>query len=105
MIVFIFRESRIILVSPVNSFFIKTTSAVSSATSVPPPIAMGGGTDVALETADVVLMKNELTGLTKMIRLSRKMNTIIKQNVIFSLGVMMPPASIIAASSSNSPLM
>ncbi|WP_026579801.1 heavy metal translocating P-type ATPase [Bacillus sp. SB47] len=50
-------------------------------------IAMGGGTDVALETADVVLMKNELTGLTKMIRLSRKMNTIIKQNVIFSLGV------------------
>lgn len=42
-------------------------------------IAMGGGTDVALETADVVLMKNELTGLTKMIRLSRKMNTIIKQ--------------------------
>lgn len=50
-------------------------------------IAMGGGTDVALETADVVLMKNELTGLTKMIRLSRKMNTIIKQNVIFSLAV------------------
>lgn len=50
-------------------------------------IAMGEGTDVALETADVVLMKNELTGLTKMIRLSRKMNTIIKQNVIFSLAV------------------
>ncbi len=55
-----------------------------------PPLMWGsqwGGTDVALETADVVLMKNELTGLTKMIRLSRKMNTIIKQNVIFSLGV------------------
>lgn len=32
-------------------------------------------------------MKNELTGLTKMIRLSRKMNMIIKQNVIFSLCV------------------
>ncbi|MED2943289.1 heavy metal translocating P-type ATPase [Bacillus swezeyi] len=50
-------------------------------------IAMGEGTDVALETSDVVLMKNDLTGLTNMIRLSRKMNRIIKQNVIFSLSV------------------
>ncbi|MFN2745981.1 heavy metal translocating P-type ATPase [Bacillus sp. z60-18] len=50
-------------------------------------VAMGEGTDVALETADVVLMKNDLTGLTNMIRLSRKMNRIIKQNVIFSLAV------------------
>ncbi|MED1741571.1 heavy metal translocating P-type ATPase [Bacillus swezeyi] len=50
-------------------------------------IAMGEGTDVALETSDVVLMKNDLTGLTNMIRLSRKMNRIIKQNVIFSLTV------------------
>ncbi|MCZ0069351.1 heavy metal translocating P-type ATPase [Bacillus sonorensis] len=50
-------------------------------------VAMGEGTDVALETADIVLMKNDLTGLTKMIRLSRKMNRIIKQNVVFSLAV------------------
>ncbi|ASB89868.1 heavy metal translocating P-type ATPase [Bacillus sonorensis] len=50
-------------------------------------VAMGEGTDVALETADIVLMKNDLTGLTKMIRLSRKMNRIIKQNIVFSLAV------------------
>ncbi|MGA3878675.1 heavy metal translocating P-type ATPase [Bacillus pumilus] len=50
-------------------------------------VAMGGGTDVALETADLILMKNNLNNLTKMIRLSRKMNRIIKQNIIFSLTV------------------
>jgi Cd2+/Zn2+-exporting ATPase len=50
-------------------------------------IAMGEGTDVALETADVVLMKNELSRLAQAIRLSRRMNTIVKQNIIFSLSV------------------
>jgi Cd2+/Zn2+-exporting ATPase len=50
-------------------------------------IAMGEGTDVALETADVVLMKNELTRLAQAIRLSKRMNVIVKQNVIFSLTV------------------
>lgn len=50
-------------------------------------IAMGGGTDVALETADMVLMKNDLKKLVNMCRLSRKMNRIIKQNIVFSLAV------------------
>ncbi|RAN80595.1 heavy metal translocating P-type ATPase [Bacillus sp. SRB_331] len=50
-------------------------------------VAMGGGTDVALETADVVLMKNELSRLAQAIRLSKRMNRIVKQNVIFSLTV------------------
>lgn len=48
-------------------------------------IAMGGGTDVALETADVVLMKNDLSRIAFAIRLSRKMNRIVKQNIIFSV--------------------
>ncbi|PLS14731.1 cadmium-translocating P-type ATPase [Bacillus sp. M6-12] len=52
-------------------------------------IAMGEGTDVALETADVVLMKNDLPKIAEAIRLSKKMNTIIKQNVIFSISVIM----------------
>ncbi|SDZ27722.1 heavy metal translocating P-type ATPase [Bacillus sp. 166amftsu] len=50
-------------------------------------VAMGEGTDVALETADVVLMKNELSRLAQAIRLSKRMNRIVKQNIIFSLTV------------------
>lgn len=52
-------------------------------------IAMGEGTDVALETADIVLMKNDLPRIAEAIALSKKMNRIIKQNVIFSIGVIM----------------
>ncbi|MFD2045285.1 heavy metal translocating P-type ATPase [Ornithinibacillus salinisoli] len=50
-------------------------------------VAMGEGTDVALETADVVLMKNNLDRITGTIRLSRRMNRIVKQNIFFSLTV------------------
>ncbi|WP_174732884.1 heavy metal translocating P-type ATPase [Mesobacillus harenae] len=52
-------------------------------------IAMGEGTDVALETADVVLMKNELPKIAEAIRLSKRMNQIVKQNVVFSISVIM----------------
>ncbi|MFJ8267664.1 heavy metal translocating P-type ATPase [Peribacillus asahii] len=52
-------------------------------------IAMGEGTDVALETADVVLMKNNLPRIAEAVKLSKKMNRIIKQNVIFSIVVIM----------------
>lgn len=50
-------------------------------------IAMGEGTDVALETADIVLMKNDLSKIADAISLSRRMSRIIKQNVIFSIAV------------------
>ena len=50
-------------------------------------IAMGDGTGVALETADVVLMRNDLTQIEYAIKLSRKMNRIVKQNVFFSISV------------------
>lgn len=50
-------------------------------------IAMGEGTDVALETADVVLMKNELTKIAEAVNISKKMNRIVKQNVTFSIVV------------------
>lgn len=50
-------------------------------------IAMGEGTDVALETADVVLMKNDLSKIAYAIKLSRKMQRIVKQNIIFSITV------------------
>ncbi|WP_368986596.1 heavy metal translocating P-type ATPase [Caldifermentibacillus hisashii] len=50
-------------------------------------MAMGEGTDAALETADVVLMKNDLTKISQAIHLSKRMNRIIKQNLIFSISV------------------
>jgi Cd2+/Zn2+-exporting ATPase len=52
-------------------------------------IAMGEGTDVALETADVVLMKNDLPKIAEAVKLSKKMNRIIKQNIVFSIAVIM----------------
>ncbi len=51
-------------------------------------IAMGaGGTDVALETADIVLMSSDLAMLPFMVRLGRKAERIVRQNVVFSVGV------------------
>ncbi|HXF62305.1 MAG TPA: heavy metal translocating P-type ATPase, partial [Caldilineaceae bacterium] len=53
-------------------------------------IAMGaGGTDVALETADVVLMSSDLSRLPFMVRLGRQAARIVRQNVIFSVGVIL----------------
>jgi Cd2+/Zn2+-exporting ATPase len=52
-------------------------------------IAMGEGTDVALETADIVLMKNDLPRISEAIHLSQRMNKIIKQNIVFSILVIM----------------
>jgi len=52
-------------------------------------IAMGAaGTDVAMETADIVLMSDDLSKLPFLIGLSRKAEQIVRQNIIFSLGVM-----------------
>lgn len=49
-------------------------------------IAMGGaGTDVALETADIVLMANCLDKLPEAIRLGYRSNRVIRQNIIFAL--------------------
>jgi len=51
-------------------------------------IAMGGaGTAVALETADVALMADDLSKLPFAVGLSRKGEGIIKQNLVISLGV------------------
>lgn len=50
-------------------------------------IAMGEGTDAALETADIILMKNDLSRITYSIKLARKMERIIKQNIFFSVSV------------------
>ncbi|WP_296244322.1 MULTISPECIES: heavy metal translocating P-type ATPase [unclassified Psychrobacter] len=50
-------------------------------------IAMGGGTDVAIETADVALLKSRVTDVAQLIALSRATLSNIHQNVIFALGL------------------
>lgn len=44
-------------------------------------IAVGAGTDVAIDSADVVLMKSELCDVSAAIRLSRRVLTNIKENL------------------------
>lgn len=50
-------------------------------------IAMGSGTDVALETADAALTHSRLTELAGMIELSRATLRIIRQNIALALGL------------------
>ena len=50
-------------------------------------IAMGDGTDVAVEVSDLVLMQNDLSKLVQSHNISTKMNRVIWQNVIFSMAV------------------
>ena len=47
-------------------------------------IAMGNGTDVAIESADVVLVRGELTSLTDCFLLARRTMRIIKQNLFWA---------------------
>ena len=52
-------------------------------------MAMGvGGSDVALEAADVALLSDDLGRLTHTFELSKKANAIIRQNLYFAVGIM-----------------
>ena len=50
-------------------------------------IAMGSGTDVALETADGALLRNRVTDVAALLRLSRATMANIRQNVAIALGL------------------
>jgi len=51
-------------------------------------IAMGAlGSDAAIEAADVVLMDDDPRKISKAIKISRKCLAIVKQNIIFAIGV------------------
>lgn len=50
-------------------------------------IAMGSGTDVALETADAAILRNQVRDVALLVALSRKALTIIRQNVAVALGL------------------
>lgn len=51
-------------------------------------IAMGGvGSDAAIEAADVVIMTDEPSKIATAIKVSKKTLSIVKQNIVFALGV------------------
>lgn len=51
-------------------------------------IAMGGlGSDAAIEAADIVIMTDEISKISKAIKISRKTMKIVKENIIFAIAV------------------
>ncbi|GGR58308.1 ATPase [Deinococcus seoulensis] len=50
-------------------------------------VAMGGGTDVALETADAALLREQVSGVADLIALSRATMSNIRVNIAFALGL------------------
>jgi len=50
-------------------------------------VAMGSGTDVALETADAALLKNRVLGVAELVSLSRATLSNIWQNIMIALGL------------------
>jgi Cu+-exporting ATPase len=49
-------------------------------------IAMGSGTDVAMEAADVTLMRGDLRGLLAAIELSRRTIRVVRENLVWAFG-------------------
>lgn len=51
-------------------------------------IAMGSmGSDAAIEAADIVIMDDDIRKIASIIRISRKTMRIVKQNIVFALGI------------------
>lgn len=51
-------------------------------------IAMGGlGSDAAIEAADIVIMNDEPSKIAKMIAIAKKTLGIVKQNIVFAIGI------------------
>jgi len=51
-------------------------------------VAMGGlGSDAAIEAADMVIMNDQPSKLAQMIKISKKTMVIVRENIIFALGV------------------
>lgn len=50
-------------------------------------VAMGSGTDVALETADAAILRNRVTDVAGKIRLARATMSNIRQNIAIALGL------------------
>jgi Cu+-exporting ATPase len=60
-------------------------------------IAMGHGTDIAMETADVTLLRADLRGIARSVRLARATMATIRANLFWAFGynVVMVPLAIV----------
>ncbi len=45
------------------------------------------GSDIAIESSDIVLMKNEPLDVVKLLHIAKKTKSILMQNIIFILGI------------------
>lgn len=52
-------------------------------------VAMGEGTDIAVDVADAVLMKNDLTKFSYTYQIAKKLRKIVVQNIFIALGVVL----------------
>lgn len=52
-------------------------------------VAMGEGTDIAIDVADVVLMKNDLTKFSYAYKISKRLDKVVWQNIIFSMFIVL----------------
>jgi Cd2+/Zn2+-exporting ATPase len=50
-------------------------------------IAMGSGTDVALEAGDAAILRNRILDVAALVRLSRRTMDVVRQNVAIALGL------------------
>ena len=50
-------------------------------------ISMGNGSDIAIDTSDVVLMTDEPHKLIKCLKISKKTKRVVIENIVFALGV------------------
>ena len=75
---------------------VNDAAALAQASTKGLGIAMGSGTDVAIEVADMTLMNSSLTSAATAIRVSRRTLSIIKQNLFwaFFYNVLMVPLAI-----------
>ena len=65
-------------------------------------VAMGAlGSDAAIEAADIVLMDDDLLKLPVAVRIARKTLSIVRQNVVFALGVKLLVLALSAAGKAN----
>ena len=70
-------------------------------------IAIGTGTDVAIETGDIILSAGSLTGVPTAVRLSRQTMSTIKQNLVFAFGyntILIPVAAGVLAPFAGLPM-